>query len=393
MKRPSKLNASFVRTVKQPGRYGDGRGGYGLSLLIKPMISTDRISKSWSQRLRVHGRVTNIGLGSYPLTTLSEAREKAFDNRRTVKKGEDPRRGRGVPTFSEAAEKVIKLYSVNWKDSRDGGSERQWRSSLERFVFPKIGHRRVDEITRSDVREILRPIWTDKRSTADRVRIRLSTIFKWAKSEFYREDNPALPEVSAGLSKKRPQKKHHSALPHGEVADALSKIREAHAAPAIRLCVEFIALTAARSGEGRGATWQEIDLSSATWTIPAERMKTGVEHRVPLSGQAMAVLAKAVEYKDRSGLVFPSTRAAIIQRQTLTGVLRRCDISATIHGFRTSFRSWAADNSVDPAVAEASLAHSNPNRIERAYQRSDLLEQRCEVMQNWAGYIAGRLEN
>ena len=385
MKRPSKLSASFVRTVRQPGRYGDGRGGFGLTLLVKPMVSTDRISKTWSQRLRIHGRVTNIGLGSYPVTTLAEAREAAFQNMRTVKKGEDPRRGRGVPTFEQAAERVIKLYSVNWRGDE---SEKRWRSSLERFVFPKIGHRRVDEITRADVRETLRPLWTDRRPTAERVRFIISAIFRWAISEFFCETNPATPEVVSGLSKERRTRQHYGALPHAEVGAALSKVRQASGAPAIKLAIEFIALTAVRSAEARGAKWSEIDLESATWTIPAVRMKTGHEHRVPLSTAALAVLEKAAEYKDRSGLVFPSTRAAEIKRQTLTAVLRRCGISAQIHGFRTSARSWMADEAVDPDVAEACLAHTNANKIESAYQRSDLFRRRADVMEKWGRYIA-----
>ena len=183
MKRPATLTARFVETVSQPGRYGDGRGGHGLSLLVKPMASTNRISKSWSQRIRINGRETNIGIGSYPIVSLAEARAAALANRRNIAKGVDPRTG-GIPTFAAAVDKVLDMHRETWRDS--GKSEAQWRSSLAAYAFPTIGDKLVNEITTADVLAVLSPIWNAKRETARRVRQRVGAVMKWAIAEGHR---------------------------------------------------------------------------------------------------------------------------------------------------------------------------------------------------------------
>ena len=387
MERPKTLSATFVRTITRPGRYGDGRGGFGLSLLVKPR-DNGRLSKTWCQRLRIDGRLTNIGLGPYPLVTLKEARDKALDNRRAVEKGGDPRQQRvsnDVPTFAEAAEAVIKIHAETWK--KGGRSEEIWRASLHDYAG-KLEPKPVDRITTSDVLGVLTPIWSSKRVTAKRVRQRISQIIKWAIAEGHRGDNPAGDAIEAALPKHEAGQVHHQALPHAEVGAALRTIRESGAAPGTRLALEFLVLTASRSQEVRGARWAEID--GATWTIPAERMKKGREHRVPLSSRALEVLAEARQLTDGSDLVFPSSRGGNQSDGTLSQLVKKLEIKAVPHGFRSSFRDWAAECSTAPReVCELALAHVNDDRTEAAYRRSDLFEKRRELMEDWAAYLGG----
>ena len=307
MKRPKQLTATFVKAVKRPGRYGDGRGGHGLSLLVKPTTTT-RLSKTWSQRLRINGRAVNIGLGSFPVVTLALARKKALENRRIVAQGGDPRGG-GIPTFVEAVEKVIAIHRSSWRPG--GGSEKQWRSSLERFAFPRIGRKRVDRINTADVMSVLLTddLWNQKRETARRLRQRIGAVMKWAVAQGYREDNPAGDAIGAALPKNGGKRNHFKALPHAEVTGALAKVRSSRAWTGTKLAIQFMVFTASRPGETRLATWDEIDLATATWTIPGKRMKGGHQHRVPLSPQALQVLTEAREIRDNTGLIFPSVTA------------------------------------------------------------------------------------
>ena len=384
MKRPRQLSAAFVRTITRPGRYGDGRGGHGLSLLVKPTV-TGRISKTWAQRLKINGRPFNMGLGAYPIVTLAEARAKALKNRRSVVQGHDPRGG-GVPTFEQATETVIALYAKTWKGKGRTSSERSWRQTLRDYAFPRLGRKRVNEINTADVLACLVPIWNDKRVTASRVRHRIGAVMKWAVAKGYREDNPAGDAIAAALPRNNGRKKHYKALPHAQVAVALEKIRSSDAWEGLRLCLDFVVLTATRSGEARLARWEEIDLEAATWTVPEARMKAGREHRVPLSDRAVAVLRRAGEITGTSGLVFPSVTGLALQNAPLSKLLRDLGIKSTVHGFRSAFRDWAAETGVDRGVAEAALAHT-VGGVEGAYLRSDLFARRREVMQAWADYV------
>ena len=268
MKRPRQLSATFVKTVKHPGRYGDGRGGHGLSLLVKP-TTTDRLSKTWAQRLRINGRAVNIGLGSYPVVTLAEARGKALANRRILAQGGDPRGG-GIPTFEDASERVIDVFRASWRPG--GGSENQWRSSMRRYVFPRIGRKRVDAVATADVMGVLLAddLWNRKRETARRVRQRIGAVMKWAVAQGYREDNPAGDAIGAALPRNGGRQKHFRSLPHAEVAGALAKVRNSKAWTGTKLAIQYMVYTATRPGETRLATWDEIDFETATWTIPAE---------------------------------------------------------------------------------------------------------------------------
>ena len=382
MERPRKLSASFVRTVRRSGRYGDGRGGYGLSLLVKP-TSTGRISRTWAQRLYINGRAVNLGLGAYPLVTLKEARAKALENRRTLARGMDPRSG-GIPTFARAAEKVIAIHRANWKPG--GDTEQQWKSSLRDYVYPKIGHKPVNEVTTTDVMAVLLPIWNEKRVTATRVRNRISAVMRWAVAKEYREGNPAGDTIAAALPKNGVRIVHHRALPHAQVARALARVRASTSRPVTKLAFEFLVLTASRSGEVRSAKWADIDAGAATWTVPGQRMKMGREHRVPLSTRALEVLAQARRRCNGSDLAFPSPAGRKLTGNTLSLLCRRLEIAAVPHGFRSSFRDWCAERGVPREVAESALAHAVKG-VEGAYLRSDLFERRREVMETWADYV------
>ena len=387
MKRPKRLSATFVNTVNVPGRYGDGRGGHGLSLLVKD-ASAGGFSKSWAQRIRLDGKAANVGLGAYPVITLARARQKALANARTVSEGRDPRdRASRAPTFEQAVEKVIAIHAENWKDG--GKSAAQWRASLRDYAVPKIGARRVDRISTADVMEVLLPIWSTKRETARRVRQRIGAVMKWAVAQGYREDNPAGDAISAALPKNSVRRRHQKALPHVQVAEALQRVRSSKAYRATALAFEFLVLTACRSGEVRGARWDEVDATVGTWTVPPTRMKAKLEHRVPLSDRALAVLDEARELSDRSGLVFPSPTGRVLSDSTLSKLLRELGVGAVPHGFRSSFRDWAAERTDVPReVCELALAHVNGDRIEVAYRRSDLFERRRELMAAWATYVS-----
>lgn len=380
VKRPRRLSAAFVKAVRTPGRYGDGRGGYGLSLLVKAMKTSGRLSKSWSQRVRVGPKLTNIGLGAYPLMSLADARAAALDNARLIQKGIDPRTG-GVPTFADAWERVIAMERPNWRNPK---SEAQWRASIRDYAG-SLQKKRIGDITTADVLGVLTPIWNTKRETARKVRGRLARVFAWAVVEGYREDNPAQ-TIAAVLPKGQPRK-HLRAVPHHNVAQAIAKVRASGAYVSTRLSLEFTILTAARSGEVRLATWPEVDMDAAAWIVPASRMKAKREHRVPLADRAIGILLEAAELADGSGLVFPSVTGKALSDNTLSKLLRDNAIEGTVHGFRSSFRDWCAETGKPREIAEAALAHKVAG-VEGAYFRSDLFERRRRLMDAWARYLS-----
>ena len=385
-KRPRRLSATFVRTINLPGRYGDGYGGHGLSLLVKP-AAHGGLSKSWAQAIRPNGRTTSIGLGAYPVVTLAAAREKALDNARAVAGGRDPRRRtRRVPTFAQACETVIAIHAESWKGARN---EREWRATLREYAMPSLAALRVDAIDTADVMAVLVPIWTTKRQTARRLRQRIGAVMKWAVAQGYREDNPAGDVLSAALPNNRIAAKHQRALPHAEVGAALARVRTSGGYPGTVLSFEFLVLTAARSGEVRNARWSEIDRDGAVWTVPGERMKAGREHRVPLAPRALEVLDEAAgRLAGSGGLVFPSPTGRVANHSLMAILLRELAIGAVPHGFRSSFRDWAAECTDAPReVCELALAHVNNDRVEAAYRRSDLFDRRRILMNDWAVYV------
>ena len=387
-RRPYRLSARFVATVREPGRYGDGRGSGGLSLLVRRTTGGD-LTKSWAQRIIVDGRARNLGLGTWPHVSLAEAREKCVLNRVARRRGDLVLAGRKrtVPTFAEAVKRVIAIHAAGWRDG--GRSERQWRASLRDYAMWRLGEMPVNRIGTADVMAVLLPIWAGKRETARRVRQRISAVMRWAVAQGYREDNPAGDAIGAALPKTGGRTRHQPALPYPEVRGAMERVRASRAYPTTVLAFEFLVLTACRSGEVRGARWDEMDLDAGEWRIPAERMKANREHRVPLSTGALAVLREARSVENGSDLVFPSVRGRRLSDATISKMVRELGIGAVPHGFRSSFRDWAAECSDAPReVCELALAHVNSDRVEAAYRRTDLFERRRELMEKWASFLA-----
>ena len=379
-----KLTAKFVRDVTEPGKFYDADAG--LYLFVRGRAG--RLSKGYVQRLTIAGKRADIGLGSTKWTTLTEARATAQANRKIARKGGDPRRRPAtVPTFEEAADAVIGMHSGTWRDG--GKTEARWRATLSTYVFPRLGRKSVADITTSDVLAVLTHdgFWSTKRETARKVRQRISTIMDWAAAEGHRTDNPCY-ALKGALPKAGRQTQHQRALPFDRVSDAVSRVRDSGAYPATKLAFEFLVLTACRSGEVRGARWEEFDLDAAVWTIPGERTKTGRPHRIPLSPRALDVLREAAELRDRTGLVFPSARGLTMSDMTLSKLIKELGIEAVPHGFRSSFRMWAAERSSTPReVAEFALGHVVGDEAERAYMRSDLFDKRRDLMDAWARYL------
>ena len=381
-----KLTAAAVKAASKPGRLGDGgtlylniaRGG----------------TKSWVQRITIDGRRHDIGLGGWPVVSLASARRRAAENRSVVADGRNPlaeRRRSTVPTFRQAATRTLEALKPRWRNRKHAVS---WMQTLERHAMPRLGHMPVDRIGREDVLAVLTPIWATVPETARRVRQRIRATLRWCWAHGYVEQNVAGEAIDGALPKMPAIKSHFRALPYRDVSSALKTVEASKASWAAKLCLRFLILTAARSGEARGAKWDEIDFEAKEWRIVGERMKAGTAHRVPLSGPAMAVLERSREIDDGSGLIFPSSlrKGKAMSDMTLTKVLRSTGLAdrATVHGFRSSFRDWAAECTNAPhAVMELALAHAVGDSVEQAYARSDLLEKRRRLMEQWAAFITG----
>ena len=377
------LSAAFVRSAP-PGRHADGNGLY---LFVQPSGT-----RSWVQRLVVRGRRRELGLGAVALVPLAEAREQALANRRLARSGGDPltekRRLQQMPTFADAARQVLEQKQDGW---RGRWHAQNWIRSLERYVFPRIGRRPVSEVNTADVLEVLTPIWHSKAATAREVRQRVRSVLEWAIALDLRNDNPC-DRVLPVLGPQNDIVTHRRALPHQDVAAAIETVRTSSSGqPAVKLAFEFLVLTAARSGEVRLATWDEVDTDGAVWTVSAERMKAKREHRVPLCMRALEILDVARTLADGNRLVFPMRSGKAISMSTLPKMLEYHRIAAVPHGFRSSFRDWAAEKTDHPReVIEAALAHVVQNKVEAAYARSDLFERRRRLMNDWMHYLNGR---
>ena len=376
----TKLTVAGIRSAKEPGKHYDGGG---LFLLIRASGS-----KSWVLRTTIKGKRRDLGLGGYPMFSLAEARAKAAEYRKIARQGLDPvaLRSTALPTVHEAAEKVIEIHAAKWKPG--GLSEKHWRSSLSNYIFPKIGAKPINEVNSADVMTCLAPIWHSRSTTARRVLQRLSSIMRWSIAQGFREDNPADDRITAALGSNTKRAQHLQALHHTQVAAALAKVRDSNVYPTARLVFGFAVLTAVRSGEARGARWDEINRSEALWEIPAERMKGGRPHRAPLSAQALEVLTTAHEYENGSGLLFPREDGRAWPAWKMSKLAADLDLGGTLHGMRSAFRDWCSETGVAREVAEACLAHQVTNAAERAYARSDLLSNRQEVMEAWGLYLA-----
>ena len=377
----AKLTAAQVHTLG-PGRHSDGGT---LTLLVARTGG-----RSWVQRAMVAGRRVDIGIGSASVVTLKMARQKALANRQAIWSGIDPREAKRrakVLTFRQAAERMIEANRGSWRNARTAPD---MVSQLERYVYPTIGTKRVDTIDRAGALRVLVPVCTEKPETGRRVRRAVRMVFAWAMAHGHISENPAGEAIDAALPKARAAAEHHKALPYDKVSAALAAVEASSAAPAVRWCLWLLVLTACRSGEVRGACWSEIDTAAATWTIPAERMKSGRPHTVPLTRAALGVLAQARTIDDGSGLCFPSPAnpGRPLSDTVLVRTLKRAGVEAVPHGFRASFRTWASEVAEAAyEVAEAALAHAVGGVTERSYLRAELVTQRRELMRQWAAYV------
>ena len=397
---PKKVtNALTPMAVKnaKPGRHADGAG---LNLLVK-----EGGARSWVYRFMLRGKSGDMGLGPAAGTdavTLAEARDAAAALRVKVKAGVNPLEQRqreaaeamaaaqaatvaGI-TFKAVAEAYIAANEGNWRNAKH---RYQWSATLATYVYPVIGDTPVAAISTAHVLSILEPIWKSKAETAGRIRGRIETVLDAAKARGYREgENPArwrghIAQILPARS--RLTRGHHKAMPYGAIPELVGKLHDRQAIAALAL--EFTILTAARTGETIGATWDEVDLDKALWTVPAMRMKAGKEHRVPLSPRAVEIV-KTMQALG-SGWLFPATGGGKLSNMAMNMLLRRMKVDVTVHGFRSGFRDWAAEcTGYAHEVAEMALAHAISNQVERAYRRGDLIEKRRRLMDDWAAYCS-----
>jgi integrase len=389
----NRLTALDVRQMSTTGLYPDGSGLY---LQIGPTGT-----KSWILKFQLNGRSRAMGLGSLHVTSLSQARDARDDAHRLLRDHVDPIEARKAErqqkrlastktmSFKEAATLCIAAREKGWRNHRH---IRQWPETLATFVYPTIGNLSVEAIDTGLVLKVLEPIWTTIPETASRVRGRIEVILDWAKARGYRQgENPArwrghLDMILPKKSKVRAVE-HHPALPYAQIGTFMVELRRIDTVGARAL--EFAILTAARSGEVLGATWNEIDLTNRLWVVPGKRMKSGREHRVPLSDAAVAVL-RQMEMIREGDEVFPGrTRGHLPKRALLLAVYRAGHRDCTVHGFRSSFRDWAAERTNYPSeLAEMALAHNVGSKVENSYRRSDLFEKRRRLMADWATFCA-----
>ena len=386
------LTALEVSRLQLPGHYAVG-GVPGLYLYVN-----DGDGRSWILRVVVGSKRRHVGLGGYPAVTLAGARDKARKVREDIENGVDPieRRREAIArlqashatekTFEEAANAYISTHQDSWKNAKHRA---QWNSTLQTYAYPVIGRLLVRDITQAHILQALEPIWREKNETAVRLRGRIESILDWSTVRGYREgSNPAqwkgrLDKLLLAPSKIRTVA-HQRAVPFLEMPKFMTDLRSQPGIAAKAL--EFAALTAARSGEVRYASWTEIDLETAVWTIPAERMKAGREHRVPLSSACLDLLAMLPPQSEGS-LLFEAPRGGALSDMSMTAVMRRMGVNAVPHGLRSTFRDWIFDCTEYPReLAEQALAHVLESKVEAAYRRGDALARRREVMNAWANF-------
>jgi integrase len=385
-----KLKARTVETLKEPGRHSDGGGLYLVVDKPGPAPESRPGGKRWVFLFRRQGKLKEMGLGGLSETNgLAVARAKAAEARKVIEDGGDPialrRSERAVPTFGKLADTLIADLSAGWKNPKH---KDQWVMTLEVYAKP-LRERPVNEITTEDVLAVLKPIWTTKQETAARFRGRIERVLDAAKAKGHREgENPArwkghldhlLPKQS------KLTRGHHAAMPYEDVPAFTARLREGDRLGAIIL--EFTILTAVRTTEALEAVWSEIDLEAKVWTIPPARMKAGREHRVPLSDRAVAILQQMAKARINE-FVFPGIRKGRpMSNMTMDKVMRDLAPDFTVHGFRSSFRDWCAEETSTPReIAEAALSHAVGDQTERAYRRGDALEKRRTLMDAWATY-------
>ena len=384
-----------INRLKESGLWAVG-GVAGLYLHVNA-----RGARSWILRVVVGDKRRDMGLGGYPDIGVADARQKAREARLKIEQGVDPILLRKQAkselmalqatdkTFEQAAGEYIKIHADSWSNDKH---RKQWESTLAAYAFPVVGKLSLRHIRQEHILKILEPIWTTKTETATRVRGRMESILDWAKVKGLRSgENPAAWKGHLDHMLPAPTRlkkiEHLTAVPVREMPGFMVKLRQAAGIAAQAL--EFLILTAARSGEVRGITWEEVSLDDALWIVPAERMKMKKEHRVPLSNRAVDIL-KSQPRIDGNPLVFPAPRGSQMSDATMSAVLKRMNVDATVHGFRSSFRDWCGDYTNYPRdLAEQCLAHGADDPVEAAYRRGDALERRREIMNEWSKFIAG----
>ena len=387
------LKSSELERINKPGMY---RVAFGVYLRVAPGGS-----KQFVQRIMVHGKRRDIGLGGWPATTLSEAKCKAICNRAEVLTGGNPitskcalrlvkRRNTSVPSFKDIQKKTLESLKSTWRNPKTG---KNWKESMDNYVTPSIGNKPIEEISREDVLEILVPLWNDKPNLARKLRQRISAVFKMAIAYGYTESNLAGEAIDGALPKQKAVTAHHRALPYSRVPKMLEAVVNADASIAIRAAVCWITLTACRAGEARYATWQEIDMKHRIWRIPGSRMKASKDHRVPITDGMLTILELVKSSRDDSDYLFPSIKkpGSPLGENSFSYLIRQIGFGkvATIHGLRSSFRDWAAERGIDRQLAEQALAHTVQG-VEGAYFRSDLFRRRRAVMKQWNDHCTKR---
>jgi integrase len=375
------LTAQRVKSLAEAGRYPDGGG---LMLIVGAGGA-----KSWILRVQADGRRRDIGLGSAKAVSLADARQAADEIRRKLAQGIDPVAERKqekvvIPTFKEAAVLVHEEHKASWKN---GKHQAQWLSTLKSYAYPTLGDLLVSQIEGPIIRDVLAKIWLTKPETARRVRQRIGTVLDWAYAKGYRASEAPMRSLSKGLPRQPKKDGHFAAMSFAEVPSFLQTLRTRESMG--RLALEALILTAARSGEIRMAKWSELDLKAGLWSIPADRMKMGRRHIVPLSPQAIDVFKRTAKLRiPATDLVFYGIKAKKpLSDMTLLKILRDMEAGVTVHGFRSAFRDWVAEETSYPGeVAEAALAHAIPNKVEAAYRRTDFLEKRRALMSDWGTF-------
>ncbi|MCB2007237.1 MAG: integrase arm-type DNA-binding domain-containing protein [Rhodoferax sp.] len=392
------LGALEVKQLTTPGQHPVGTVT-GLRLSIKPSGS-----RSWILRTMVGTKRKDIGLGGYPEITLAAALERARQAKDGIRNGIDPvaeRRAKNAAidwTFKACALAYIEAFRPSWKNAKHG---QQWENTLETYVYPHFGDKHVKDVDTEDVTKAIRPLWSTKNETMVRVRNRIELVLSWAAAQGYRPKgfNPAQWRGHLDQVLPKPSKVNNrtsfEAMPIDAMYAFMRRLSDVQGTSA--RCLEFTILTACRSGESRGALWSEIDMDSATWSIPGARMKSGRPHRIPLSSAVISLLAALPRFKDRQGndvdLVFPGQSGdKPLSDMSLTACMRRLNLTAVPHGFRSTFTDWVAERTSYPSeVREMALAHAIGNDTEAAYRRGDLFDKRRRLMEEWATFTSTAL--
>ncbi len=384
MATPQLSATSLAKLRKAPGRYSDGGGLF--------LVVGDNGSASWLVRMQKSGRRRDFGLGSLDKVSLSDARKARDVVRGQFEAGLDPvverKKADGVPTFRVAAATVHKAQRKAWSE---GKHQSQWINTLTTYAFPVIGDLPVNKIDQRAILDVLLPIWIQKNETARRVRQRIGAVLDWAFVKGYRETEAPMRALTKGLPRVTAARGHHEAMAYADVAGFMARLRAGEDTMG-RLALEALVLTAARSGEVRGATWDEVDLEAGLWSIPAARMKRKKPHVIPLPPAVVAVFKRALALQTGDvTMVFPGlVRGRPISDATMAKVLKVMGETAKPHGFRSSFKDWAGEVAGFPnELSEAALAHAIPNKAEAAYRRGDMLERRRVMMAAWADYCDG----